>query len=236
MIALWARLGLFRPPWLVAPAIAALTIAVLLVGPAAGVVGGFIRFRGERRLRELIADYYVIIKSFFLRLIGREDVMFDPRDLNLVAIGLVPPEEYAAELGLDDVRKSLDKLEELNVGGHEIELFEALRARERKLLQESTLPTVLDLSGQSEDVPMGTAQSRGTSNGPVELFFSYSHKDEGLRDELAKHLKPLEREGSLKSWHDRRVGPGGDFRESDLFACGNGRRDFAADQCGLPCV
>ena len=39
----------------------------------------------------------------------------------------------------------------------------------------------------------------------VTIFFSYSHKDEALRDELAKHLTILERLGIIESWHDRRI-------------------------------
>ncbi|NJL44717.1 MAG: toll/interleukin-1 receptor domain-containing protein [Leptolyngbyaceae cyanobacterium SM2_3_12] len=42
----------------------------------------------------------------------------------------------------------------------------------------------------------------------VEVFFSYSHADEPLRDELAKHLTILERLGIIHSWHDRRILPG----------------------------
>lgn len=44
----------------------------------------------------------------------------------------------------------------------------------------------------------------------LELVFSYSHKDQSLRDELAAHLSPLEREGLISSWHDRRIAPGTD--------------------------
>lgn len=40
------------------------------------------------------------------------------------------------------------------------------------------------------------------------LFFSYSHTDEQLRDELGKHLSMLRREGTIESWHDRRIVPG----------------------------
>ena len=39
----------------------------------------------------------------------------------------------------------------------------------------------------------------------VTVFFSYSHKDEALRDQLAKHLTLLERQGIIESWHDRRL-------------------------------
>lgn len=42
----------------------------------------------------------------------------------------------------------------------------------------------------------------------VKVFFSYCHKDEELRDELAKHLRILERQGVIASWHDRMILPG----------------------------
>jgi len=37
------------------------------------------------------------------------------------------------------------------------------------------------------------------------LFFSYSHRDEELRDELEIHLSSLRRQGFIDSWHDRRL-------------------------------
>jgi internalin A len=40
------------------------------------------------------------------------------------------------------------------------------------------------------------------------IFFSYSHKDEGLRDELETHLKLLQRQGIISTWHDRKILPG----------------------------
>ena len=40
------------------------------------------------------------------------------------------------------------------------------------------------------------------------IFFSYSHADEDLRNELAKHLSILQREGVITTWHDRRIDPG----------------------------
>jgi formylglycine-generating enzyme required for sulfatase activity len=46
----------------------------------------------------------------------------------------------------------------------------------------------------------------------LNLFFSYSHRDETLRDELARHLKRLEREGAIRPWHDRRIDAGGDWQ------------------------
>ncbi len=42
----------------------------------------------------------------------------------------------------------------------------------------------------------------------IEIFYSYSHKDEELRDELEKHLSILKRQGVITGWHDRRIGAG----------------------------
>lgn len=42
----------------------------------------------------------------------------------------------------------------------------------------------------------------------VEIFFSYSRKDETLRDELAKQLRHWEREGLITVWHDRNISAG----------------------------
>lgn len=43
------------------------------------------------------------------------------------------------------------------------------------------------------------------------LFFSYSHKDEDLRDELETHLAVLKRQGVIQTWRDRRITAGDEF-------------------------
>ncbi len=43
------------------------------------------------------------------------------------------------------------------------------------------------------------------------LFFSYSHKDEALRNELEAHLGLLLQQGHLEVWHDRRIGAGAEI-------------------------
>ena len=45
----------------------------------------------------------------------------------------------------------------------------------------------------------------------INLFFSYSHRDESLRDELEIHLSGLKRQGVIATWHDRRIGAGKEF-------------------------
>ena len=43
------------------------------------------------------------------------------------------------------------------------------------------------------------------------LFFSYSHKDESLRDELEVHLAMLKNVGAIDVWHDRKILAGDAF-------------------------
>src|SRR4051812_48541204 len=43
------------------------------------------------------------------------------------------------------------------------------------------------------------------------VFFSYSHADEAIRDQLEKQLSLLKRQGIIDVWHDRRIGAGQDF-------------------------
>lgn len=43
------------------------------------------------------------------------------------------------------------------------------------------------------------------------VFFSYSHADEALRDMLEKQLSMLKRQSVIDTWHDRRIGDGQDI-------------------------
>jgi hypothetical protein len=52
------------------------------------------------------------------------------------------------------------------------------------------------------------ADARDQMNGAISLFYSYSHEDEALRDELEKHLALAKRQGYIAGWHDRRIGAG----------------------------
>jgi tetratricopeptide (TPR) repeat protein len=49
---------------------------------------------------------------------------------------------------------------------------------------------------------------------PAEVFYSYAHKDEMLRNELEQHLKLLQRQGLIISWHDRQILPGTDWAQA----------------------
>lgn len=46
------------------------------------------------------------------------------------------------------------------------------------------------------------------------VFFSYSHVDENLRDQLEVHLAMLKNQGLIEAWHDRRIKVGDEFGNS----------------------
>ncbi|MBV8887539.1 MAG: TIR domain-containing protein [Chroococcidiopsidaceae cyanobacterium CP_BM_RX_35] len=52
----------------------------------------------------------------------------------------------------------------------------------------------------------------------VKLFFSYSHKDEALRDALANHLANLEWQKVISSWHDRKIVAGTEW-DDEIKSC-----------------
>jgi internalin A len=64
----------------------------------------------------------------------------------------------------------------------------------------------VDLEGtrRREEIQMAQA---------VRLFYSYSHKDEMLRNELETHLKLLQRTGLISVWHDRNIEAGDDWKK-----------------------
>lgn len=45
----------------------------------------------------------------------------------------------------------------------------------------------------------------------AEVFFSYTHHDESMRNELEVHLTMLKRQGLIHAWHDRRIGAGNEI-------------------------
>ena len=46
---------------------------------------------------------------------------------------------------------------------------------------------------------------------PIEIFVSYSHNDEALREQLGTHLSLLKRARVIDEWHDRRIGAGDEW-------------------------
>jgi hypothetical protein len=48
---------------------------------------------------------------------------------------------------------------------------------------------------------------------PIELFYSYSHKDQKLRQKLDDHLSGLQQQGIIAGWHDGEITAGDDWSQ-----------------------
>jgi internalin A len=66
----------------------------------------------------------------------------------------------------------------------------------------------VDLEGTRRPQLMKDSDSK-----PLRLFYSYSHKDETLRDELETHLKLMQRQGLIETWSDRRITAGQEWKD-----------------------
>ncbi len=58
------------------------------------------------------------------------------------------------------------------------------------------------------------AASTASPQRAIEVFFSYAHADEVLRNELAKHLSLLANQGMIAGWHDRQIPPGTEWADA----------------------
>jgi hypothetical protein len=73
----------------------------------------------------------------------------------------------------------------------------------------------------------------------IKLFFSYSHKDEVFREDLANHLRILTREGVITSWYDRKIRAGDEWdhqihaqlKTADIILLLISADFFASDYC-----
>lgn len=45
----------------------------------------------------------------------------------------------------------------------------------------------------------------------LKIFIAYSHNDDEIKNELIKHLRPLEHLNMVETWHDRQIKPGEEF-------------------------
>ena len=144
----------------------------------------------------------------------------------------VAPAQAPAVLGaLDSVVGSAAIEMTLEVDGRKItvkarnheELAAALQTAQAFLMSVSSAPSfdsgqIVDnlalLQSSASAAPTSATvpiQQPQNSTAPVEVFFSYSHRDEELRDELAVHLTMLKRQGIIAAWHDREITAGSDW-------------------------
>ena len=64
------------------------------------------------------------------------------------------------------------------------------------------------MSQVHNDSAPDTAQPRP----PVEVFYSYSHKDEKFLEKLIIHLSLMKRNELITGWHDRRISAGTEWK------------------------
>ncbi len=121
---------------------------------------------------------------------------------------------------LDVIHRSITKLEAteevpvpgqpgLAIGYEELRALEEAGEQELIRFHKGKLVKVkiTDLLNGVEDAstrPSEPKREAGAREG-VRVAFSYSHKDEALRDQLETHLKLLQRQGVITTWHDRKL-------------------------------
>jgi internalin A len=91
----------------------------------------------------------------------------------------------------------------------------ALEAKGKRKFDEELDGDVIELDVQEllNGVDLeGTRQREIKMHDTMKLFYSYSHKDESLRNELETHLKLLQRQGLIEPWHDRNIEAGDDWK------------------------
>lgn len=84
-------------------------------------------------------------------------------------------------------------------------VLEAGGEREFKTVYDAKVVKIgiADLLDAVEQGPRIATKTSGQE--PVRVVFSYSHKNEELRDQLETHLKLLSHRGLISTWHDRKI-------------------------------
>ncbi len=97
-------------------------------------------------------------------------------------------------------------LEGLEAGGAEArEICEAWRG-ELQPLEPVPRPVI----ASQADV-YGMSRAAETKDRPLNVFISYSHRDEKMRNRLGEHLAQLEHDRLIRIWHDREIEAGADW-------------------------
>ena len=85
-------------------------------------------------------------------------------------------------------------------------------------IAEQLTPVLLQQSGAAapmsppaNSAPPAAKPVTPSISSPIEVFISYSHKDEELKDELYIHLSNLTRQGKIKPWQDRAIEAGAEW-------------------------
>lgn len=155
---------------------------------------------------------------------------------------------------LEHIHRSIAKLqaaEQVPVPGHPglVVEYETLRVlegegeAELKLVHDGRMvkANIAELLNGVEEAPTRRREPMYEAVGKeaVRVAFSYAHKDEELRDQLETHLKLLQRQGVISTWHDRKIMPGDkwagviddNFKRADLILLLVSADFAASDYC-----
>jgi hypothetical protein len=83
-------------------------------------------------------------------------------------------------------------------------------------IPESLTPQLVSQPNRVNSPIASTQKPKSQAPDPIEVFFSYSHEDEKLRDELATHLTMMKRQGLISAWHDRAIDAGAEWEAEIL--------------------
>lgn len=76
------------------------------------------------------------------------------------------------------------------------------------LKQSTTGDAIVQPQPDVPSPPIAPAPTASSANEPIEVFISYSHRDDDLRQELDIHLANLKRQKKIAAWHDRAIEAG----------------------------
>ena len=93
-------------------------------------------------------------------------------------------------------------------GKQALRLIEPIRATNLTNQAATTTPTAASESPSTQPAAFTTMRTV-----PIQVFYSYSHKDEALRDELQEALALLKRQGCIAGWHDRQIVAGQEWAD-----------------------
>jgi hypothetical protein len=115
-----------------------------------------------------------------------------------------------AELFLDKLRKKSNGEQKL-IGNKA--LLEALGwdAEKYGRIKAQLLDADKIIGGRGKGGSVAIADAPDSTTTALDLFISYSHADEDLKNKLVKHLEPLKRLNLIAEWHDRQIKAGEDW-------------------------
>jgi hypothetical protein len=133
-------------------------------------------------------------------------------------------EDFKLLKEIEDRRRSEDDPRRRRKLENDIEeIKQQILRRQRELNSLSSSPIIAlesellnkkpDMQCFARDIPIANNKLMSVQNyQAIEVFYSYAHEDEKLRNDLEKHLSSLKREGVITGWHDRKIGAGKEWQ------------------------